>query len=123
MRRRPSRNSQLLPGGISSPEISFASAGLGSRRQCEELIRTGRITIDGLPIDNPGINVNPLKQVVEYDGERLAGTSQVFCAQQAAEGSVVHEPRSGGSSASVIDLFQKERCVYFRDDSTRKAKG
>ena len=62
----------------------LASAGLGSRRQCEEIIRSGRVTVDGEPINNPGVNVDPLKQVIEYDGERLAMCREM-CSARAKE--------------------------------------
>ncbi len=90
----------------------LASAGLGSRRQCEELIRTGRITIDGLPIDNPGINVNPLKQVVEYDGERLKPERLKYFVLNKPKGVLCtnHDP---AGRTRVIDLFQKERVRLF----------
>lgn len=90
----------------------LASAGLGSRRQCEELIRTGRITVDGLPVDNPGINVRPLEQVVEYDGERLKPERLKYFVLNKPKGVLCtnHDP---AGRTRVIDLFQKERTRLF----------
>lgn len=49
----------------------LASAGLGSRRHCEEYIVEGRVTVDGVPATDLGIRVDPYKQEVRLDGERL----------------------------------------------------
>ncbi len=90
----------------------LASAGLGSRRQCEELIRTGRITVDGLPVENPGINVRPLEQLVEYDGERLKPERLKYFVLNKPKGVLCtnHDP---AGRTRVIDLFQKERTRLF----------
>src|SRR5437763_7776260 len=50
---------------------SLARAGLGSRRACEELIRAGRVTIDGRPAEL-GDRVDPATDEVRVDGERVA---------------------------------------------------
>ncbi|MBN1321785.1 MAG: rRNA pseudouridine synthase [Thermoleophilia bacterium] len=45
----------------------LAEAGLGSRRGCEDLIRAGRVTIDGIPVEL-GVSVDPRTQAVAVDG-------------------------------------------------------
>lgn len=49
----------------------LASAGLGSRRHCEEYILTGRVSIDGKQIHDLGTKVVPGRQKVLVDGELL----------------------------------------------------
>ncbi len=49
----------------------LASAGLGSRRHCEEYILAGRITVDGVQITELGTQVDPSRQAVTFDGEPL----------------------------------------------------
>lgn len=49
----------------------LANAGVDSRRNCEELIRTGRVTIDGKVVKNPAVSVMAESQDVRLDGERL----------------------------------------------------
>jgi 23S rRNA pseudouridine2605 synthase len=49
---------------------SLARAGYGSRRACEELIRDGRVTING-ELATLGDRVDPEKDVVELDGGRV----------------------------------------------------
>jgi 23S rRNA pseudouridine2605 synthase len=48
----------------------LAEAGLGSRRGCEELIRAGRVTIDG-SVAVLGASVDPERQVVLVDGASI----------------------------------------------------
>jgi 23S rRNA pseudouridine2605 synthase len=49
----------------------LASAGVGSRRRCEELIVSGRVSVNGeteLPL---GTRVDPLRDLIRVDGERV----------------------------------------------------
>lgn len=49
----------------------MARCGIASKRKCEELIKQGRITIDGRLVQEMGVKVDLAKQDVRYDGERL----------------------------------------------------
>jgi 23S rRNA pseudouridine2605 synthase len=49
----------------------LAGAGLGSRRSCEELIRQGRVDVNGVTADFPGPEIDPGHDVVRCDGSRL----------------------------------------------------
>lgn len=50
---------------------ALARAGLGSRRVCEDLIRAGRVTVDG-SVASLGDRVDPSTAVVEVDGHRVS---------------------------------------------------
>jgi 23S rRNA pseudouridine2605 synthase len=47
----------------------MASAGVASRRQCEQLMLEGRVTVDGEEIRDLAFQVEPGRQVVKVDGE------------------------------------------------------
>jgi len=49
----------------------LAAAGIGSRRACEELIRAGRVTVDGSTAVL-GMSVDPARQTVRVDGRPVA---------------------------------------------------
>ncbi|WP_397570806.1 pseudouridine synthase [Schlesneria sp. T3-172] len=49
----------------------LASAGIASRRHCEEYIRDGRVTVDGMTVTELGMKVDPQAQKVCVDGERI----------------------------------------------------
>lgn len=53
----------------------LASAGLGSRRKCEEFITAGRVTVNGEVLDELGARVDPDKDIIHVDGIRIAQTS------------------------------------------------
>jgi len=49
----------------------LAMAGVDSRRNCEDYIRTGRVTVDGEVITDPARGVDPKTQEIKLDAERL----------------------------------------------------
>ena len=46
-------------------------AGVDSRRNCEEYIRTGRVTVDGEVVTDPARGIDPETNEVKLDSERL----------------------------------------------------
>lgn len=58
------------PAGTRLQKV-LAAAGVGSRRACEELITQGRVEVDGQVVTELGVRVDPLRQTVHVDGERL----------------------------------------------------
>jgi len=55
----------------------LAHAGLGSRRHCEDLIRAGRVSIDGLVAKELATRVGP-EQEVKVDGEPIQSEKHVY---------------------------------------------
>ncbi len=49
----------------------LAGAGIASRRKAEELIRQGRVKVDGLVVREMGTRVDPDRAVVHVDGNRI----------------------------------------------------
>jgi 23S rRNA pseudouridine2605 synthase len=49
----------------------LASAGIDSRRKCEEYVTAGRVTVDGEIVTDLGRRVDPAVHDVRLDGERL----------------------------------------------------
>lgn len=49
----------------------LASAGIGSRRACEQLIDEGRVEVDGQVVLEQGLRVDPSSQVIKVDGMRI----------------------------------------------------
>jgi 23S rRNA pseudouridine2605 synthase len=65
----------------------LASAGLGSRRACEQLIAQGRVTIDGRGVAELGTRVDPETVVVRVDGKRVnLRSGQVYLAMNKPRG-------------------------------------
>ena len=47
----------------------LSASGLASRRRAEELIREGRVRVDGQVVTEMGVKVDPLSQKIELDGK------------------------------------------------------
>lgn len=56
----------------------LAQAGIGSRRACERLIEEGRVSVNGVPIHEQGVRVNPRVDVIHVDGERIPTAGDVI---------------------------------------------
>ncbi len=81
----------------------LASAGFGSRRQCEELIVAGRVEIDRQVADELGIRVDPNTQEVRVDGQRIKLPRLKYFALNKPVG-IVSTARDPWARTRVIDL-------------------
>lgn len=68
------------PDGIRLQKL-LAGAGLGSRRACEQIIADGRVQVDGVTVRELGVRVDPARQTVHVDGDRIVlGADNVYLA-------------------------------------------
>ena len=58
----------------------LATAGIGSRRSCERLIRDGRVNVNASVIDQPATNVDPEIDAVTCDGKPVRPRRSVYLA-------------------------------------------
>ena len=66
----------------------LAAAGFGSRRECEELITTGRVEVDRQTVTELGTRVFPMTQEIRVDGELLKKTQPIYVALYKPKGYV-----------------------------------
>jgi 23S rRNA pseudouridine2605 synthase len=82
MTKKTTRKSSLFekesPGEHRLQKI-LASAGFGSRRQCEELIEQGRVEVNGT-VAKLGCKVDRASTEIKVDGERLKSVKPVYLA-------------------------------------------
>ncbi len=64
----------------------LARSGTASRRHAEELIREGRVTLNGKAVREPGTCVDPAKDSVRVDGKRVKPAAPVYF--------LLHKPRN-----------------------------
>lgn len=81
----------------------LANAGVDSRRNCEELIRSGRVTVDGEIEKNPATHVKPEEQDVRLDGERLVQPAYRYYLLNKPKG-VVCTNRDPAGRPRAVDL-------------------
>jgi len=82
----------------------LAAAGLGSRRQCEELITTGRVEVDRKVVSELGTRVHLETQDIRVDGETLSLGRRVTYAVNKPRG-VVTTNRDQAGRPRVVDLI------------------
>lgn len=49
----------------------MAACGVASRRKCEEIIKEGRVSVNGIPVLEMGIQIDPEKDCVTVDGTNI----------------------------------------------------
>jgi len=82
----------------------LAAAGLGSRRQCEELITAGRVEVDRRVITELGSRVDQSKQEIRVDGQMLPKPKLHYYAVHKPPG-VLSTNRDPSGRRRVIDLL------------------
>lgn len=77
---RDSSDEQDGPDGVRLQKV-LASAGVASRRKAEELIKAGRVKVDGIVVKEMGTRIDPAEAVVHVDGNRVVlSADQVYLA-------------------------------------------
>jgi 23S rRNA pseudouridine2605 synthase len=82
----------------------LASAGIASRRECEQLILEGRVEVDHQVVTQLGTCVDPQRQEIRVDGEALSRPKLVYFAVNKPVG-VVSTARDPAGRPRVTDLL------------------
>lgn len=88
----------------------LAEAGLGSRRKCEDLIRAGRVTVDG-EVAELGVSVDPDHQTIAVDGRPVQKEKKEYWLLNKPQGvlTAVSDPRG---RPTVVDLVPARVRVF-----------
>lgn len=73
----------------------LAGAGIASRRRAEELIRQGRVAVDGKVVTEMGIKVDPARQIITCDGKTVQAQKKIYLLLNKPAGYVttLHDPQ------------------------------
>ncbi len=82
----------------------LAHAGLGSRRDCEELVRQGRVSVDGKSVTELGTLVDPRRQRVVVDGRAIKVAAPAYF--------LLHKP-AGVVCSAADDDEDVQRAIDF----------
>lgn len=85
----------------------LAACGIGSRRACEELITAGRVTVDGRVASELGTQIDPQKNKIALDGEKLRMERKKYYVFNKPPG-ILCTNRDPQGRPRVIDFFPKE---------------
>ena len=99
----------------------MASAGVGSRRHCEELITSGRVEVDRRVVTELGTRVDPASQEIRLDGEVLSSARHVYYAVNKPTG-VVSTNRDPAGRPRVIDLVPARCAAFYRGTARPKQR-
>jgi len=99
------------PAGAERLQKVLAAAGVGSRRDCEELIREGRVEVDRQVVTELGTRVDPLAHEIRVDGEALKRPKRLYFAVNKPSGVVTTNYDPSGRPR-VIDLVPTEERVF-----------
>jgi 23S rRNA pseudouridine2605 synthase len=56
----------------------LARAGVGSRRRCEEYIRSGRVRVNGRTVTEMGLKVDPRRDTITFDGKPVRSEQHIY---------------------------------------------
>ena len=90
----------------------LATAGIASRRACEEIVRSGRVTIDGVTVTDPARDVDGSTEAIELDGRpvRQAGELVVYAVNKPR--GVVSTARDPQGRPTVVSLVPGDMRLY-----------
>ncbi len=90
----------------------LAHAGVASRRQCDEMIRAGRVRVDGDVVHDLGTKVDPDKQRVSVDGHPVKLERLVYWLLNKPRGVVCTNSDPAGRTRAIDLVPHVEQRVY-----------
>lgn len=90
----------------------ISMSGLCSRREADEFIKEGNVTVNGQVVTEMGVKINPTDEV-RYNGEMLQGEKRVYILMNKPKGFVttVEDPNADKTVMDIVKNACKER-VY-----------
>ena len=119
----PAKPHSKVAGGSSKQRLQrvLAAAGFGSRRQCEEMIETGRVDVNGEIVTKLGSTVTA-EDKVKVDGVLLKRQKLVYYAVHKPTGVVTTNSDPQGRPR-VVDLVPNSERVYAVGRLDRSSEG
>ena len=84
----------------------LCDCGIGTRSQVKAILKSGAVTVDGIPERDNSRKVDPQKQVIAYNGERLGKTGRIVVMLNKPAGFVT--ATEDARERTVMDLLPKE---------------
>ena len=90
----------------------MSSCGVASRRKCEEIILAGKVKVNGVLVNEVGVKVNPLKDIVEYDGKIIRKEeNKVYIMLNKPEG-YISSVKDEKGRATILDIVKVKERIY-----------
>ena len=84
----------------------LCDCGVGTRSQVKAILKSGAVTVDGIPERDNGRKIDPEKQVIELNGERLGKHGRVVVMLNKPEGYVT--ATEDAKERTVMELLPEE---------------
>ena len=89
----------------------LASAGIGSRRACEELILQGRVEVDRKVVMTLGVKADPVKQSIHVDGSAIKIQRREYYLLNKPPG-VISTNSDPSRRMRVVDLVKSKQRIF-----------
>ncbi|MDD3557741.1 MAG: pseudouridine synthase [Melioribacteraceae bacterium] len=89
----------------------ISQCGIASRRKADELIESGRISVNGKVITSLGFQIDEDKDVVKFDGEKIKAEKFVYYLLNKPKG-VVTTTLDEKNRKTVIDLIETKSTIF-----------
>jgi 23S rRNA pseudouridine2605 synthase len=98
----------------------MASAGVASRRQCEELILQGVVSVNGKVVDQLPAFADPAVDTITVSGRRLKEPKRVYFLLNKPKGVICtsHDPQGRRSAVELVSASDRVFCVGRLDVDT-----
>ena len=87
----------------------IANSGICSRREADTYIKTGVVTVNGVHVTELGTKVDPLKDDIRFNGERLKGEKKVYILMNKPK-DFVTTTADPHAEHTVMDLISTSLC-------------
>ena len=87
----------------------IANSGICSRREADTFIETGQITINGVRVTELGTKIDPARDDVRVNGQRIKGEKKVYLVMNKPK-DFVTTLRDPHAERTVMDLISKTLC-------------
>jgi len=108
-RKATTRKKPVEDDGLVRLNKFIANSGICSRREADTYIQTGLVSVNGVRVTELGTKIDPAKDEVRFDGERLKGEKKVYVLMNKPKDFVttLADPHA---ERTVMDLISKSRC-------------
>ncbi len=90
----------------------LANCGVASRRKCEELIISGKVKVNGVIVNEVGIKIDQLKDVIEYNGKEIKKKEdKVYIMLNKPEG-YISSVKDEKGRATILDIVKVNERIY-----------
>lgn len=90
----------------------MSNCGVASRRKCEEIILEGKVKVNGVLVNEVGVKVDPLKDIVEYEGKIISKEeNKVYIMLNKPEGYISSVKDEKGRD-TILDIVKVKERIY-----------